>query len=155
SNFFKNTETELRIGGIGQLKEELIAFALSKGVKNQVQFLGMLSREQVKQEMTDADCFVLSSRYETFGVVLIEALSCGTPVVATCCGGPEDIVNEGNGLLVPVAQPDKLAEAMHTVYKNTNNYDSGKIAKDCFERFGTDAFVQNATRLYKKILEGV
>ena len=54
--------------------------------------LGKKNRNEVKFEMQQADCFVLSSYHETFGVVLIEAMSCGLPVLSTKSGGPESII---------------------------------------------------------------
>jgi glycosyltransferase involved in cell wall biosynthesis len=77
-----------------------------------VRFLGALAPEQVPQQHAASDAFVLASFEETFGVVLVEALMSGRPVVATRCGGPEDIVHEGNGWLVPPGDPAALAAAM-------------------------------------------
>ena len=48
----------------------------------------------------ECDCFVLPSAGETFGVVYVEAMAAGLPVIATRCGGPEDFVNEDNGILI-------------------------------------------------------
>ena len=58
------------------------------------------------------DAFVHPSRYETFGIVLVEALSTGRPVIATRCGGPNDIVRSEDGTLVDVDDATGLAEAM-------------------------------------------
>lgn len=51
--------------------------------------------------LPQADAFVLASRRETFGVVYIEAMAAGLPVIATACGGPEDFVREEDGFLIP------------------------------------------------------
>jgi glycosyltransferase involved in cell wall biosynthesis len=67
-----------------------------------------------------AQLLAISSRYEGFGVVAVEALACGTPVVATDCpGGPSDILNEGEfGELVDVGDPGGLADAMARTLEN-------------------------------------
>ena len=58
---------------------------------------------------------MLVSRSETFGVAYIEALSCGVPVIATRCGGPEGFVHTGNGILVPVDDEEALVGAAEIV----------------------------------------
>ena len=67
--------------------------------------------------MRHSNAFVLASRTETFGVVYIEALSQGLPVIATRCGGPESIVTSDNGLLVPIENIPELTKALLTLYK--------------------------------------
>jgi glycosyltransferase involved in cell wall biosynthesis len=84
-------------------------------VAPQVEFTGALSREGVRERMWSANALVLASALETFGVVLVEALATGIPVIATRCGGPEEIVEEGLGLLVDRDNEDGLVEAMVTI----------------------------------------
>ncbi|MDP3445045.1 MAG: glycosyltransferase, partial [Ignavibacteria bacterium] len=119
---FRNKNVILKIGGNGNLLNQLKKLALKLDIEKQVMFLGLLSRDQVKDEMSQSNCFVLSSRYETFGVVLIEALACGNPLIATACGGPEDIVNKENGILVQPGDINYLSNAMNQVYENYQNY---------------------------------
>jgi glycosyltransferase involved in cell wall biosynthesis len=77
-----------------------------------IEFTGPLSREGVRQQMWNANVLVLPSAYETFGVVLIEAMSTGLPVIATRCGGPDEIVTSRSGILVENDSISALAEAM-------------------------------------------
>jgi glycosyltransferase involved in cell wall biosynthesis len=82
-------------------------------VDGRAQALGALPREQVLELLRAADLAVLSSRWENFPHVLVEALAVGTPVVATAVGGVPEIVRDGeNGLLVPPGDPDALAAAI-------------------------------------------
>jgi glycosyltransferase involved in cell wall biosynthesis len=141
---------ELRIGGDGPPRPALERLARALGVQGQVRFLGELSREEVLEEMLGADAFVLCSRFETFGVVLAESLACGTPVIATACGGPECIVNESNGLLVPPGDVPALGQAMVTMRRRAAEYDAESLRRDCAARFGRDAVLATWRRLYEE-----
>ncbi len=149
---FKNKNVVLRIGGDGPLVKKLKKLAILLDIEKQVNLLGKLSRDQVKKEMSQSNCFVLSSKYETFGVVLIEALACGNPLVATSCGGPEDIVNKENGILVSPGDIIGLAKAMDNVYNNYQEFDLQKLSNDCITSYGLSAFQEKLTSLYKRIL---
>ena len=110
---FKNEQgVRLVIGGDGRIRGALEALATSLEVAPQVCFLGALARDEVRRAMWEADCFVLPSLAENFGVVLIESLATGLPVIATRCGGPEDIVNAGVGILIEPGDEQALARAM-------------------------------------------
>lgn len=106
----------LDVGGDGALDGPLRRLAHELGIAAQVRFLGRLSRVQVRDAMWSANAFVLPSHIETFGVVLIEAMATGLPVVSTACGGPQDTVVPGEtGLLVPPGSPAALAGAMRSL----------------------------------------
>lgn len=150
--FKGDMNTRLFIGGEGPIKEELVALAGSLQIDDQVRFLGMLTRNQVMGAMRQADVFVLSSHYESFGMVLIEALACGTPVIATACGGPECIVHEKNGMLIPPGSVSKMAEGMARMRKHLSDYDPRQIRDDCLSRFGEKAVMERLSALYEGIL---
>jgi glycosyltransferase involved in cell wall biosynthesis len=150
--FRADSGVELRIGGGGPLEGELRQLTRALGIEAQVTFLGPLDRAQVAAEMQGADAFVLSSDYESFGVVLIEALACGKPVVATDCGGPGCIVHQANGVLVPSGRPDELGAAMAGMRERIGQYDSVLIQRDCLDRFGSARVVQRLTTIYEDVL---
>ncbi len=105
----KDVPATLWILGEGPLRGELEALASELGICRQVDFLGF--RENPFRYMAAADLFVLSSAWEGFGNVIVEALACGTPVVSTACPfGPSEILNDGQyGSLVPVGDDAALA----------------------------------------------
>jgi glycosyltransferase involved in cell wall biosynthesis len=83
------------------------------GLGARVRFLGSRSREDVLRVFRAADCVLLSSRWENFPHVIVEALAVGTPVVATSVGGVPEVVHDGeNGLLAPADDPEALADAI-------------------------------------------
>jgi len=150
--FKGNSNVQLKIGGDGPLRKQLENKTKDLEIKGQVVFRGFLSRKKVLLEMQNCNVFVLSSIFETFGVVLIEALACGKPVIATKCGGPEDIVNSNNGYLVPKKNVKALGKAMEDIYLNINKFDPFHIRKDCLLRFGEDAFVARLKSVYTNLL---
>jgi glycosyltransferase involved in cell wall biosynthesis len=152
ANRFKNkNNVRLIIGGDGPELENLKALALNLGIGAQVKFTGLLTREQVRKKIAQSSAFVLSSRYETFGVVLIEALALGKPVVATRCGGPDSIVREQDGLLVPVDDVPSLEAAMQSIYENRTAYNAVEIRAACKERFSEHAIAERLMQVYEEI----
>ena len=75
---------------------------------------GKLPPAEVKQRLGKADVFVLSSLSEGISNAVLEAMSCGLPVVTTDCGGMREAVRDGiEGFVVPVRDPDEMAAALH------------------------------------------
>lgn len=95
---------------------------------------------------------MLASRFETFGVVYAEALACGLPIIATACGGPEMIVQEKNGFLVPVEDVAALSEALKKMYAQYEAFDSEEIRADCLRRFSEKAVVSRLRTVYESCL---
>jgi glycosyltransferase involved in cell wall biosynthesis len=100
--------------------------------------------------MQQCDVFVLPSLQETFGIVLGEAMSCGKPVIATRCGGPEYVVTPETGLLLNAADPVALADAMERFILGHINYDPTIIRQTIKERFGKEAYLNNISQVYDK-----
>jgi glycosyltransferase involved in cell wall biosynthesis len=83
------------------------------GIRSYVHFKEKPTTAELVKLYQDAALFVLSSDEEGFGIVLLEAMATGTPVVCTRCGGPEDIISHGEtGYLTPVNDPGALAIRM-------------------------------------------
>lgn len=106
-------DAKLVIAGGGPEAANLHALMKKLGIENSTFMLGTLSREQVIKLIAAADIFVLPSLMESFGLVLLEAMAAGVPIVCTRAGGvPEIVENEINGLMVPPADADALADAI-------------------------------------------
>jgi len=143
----------LHLGGSGPQTPELMQLASKLGIGKQVQFLGMLNRGQVRAAMANANAFVLTSQVETFGVVLIESLAMGLPLVATRCGGPEDIVTPANGVLVDPGDVKSLAAAMGHLHRNASAYEPSELRRDCAERFSEAAVTSRLQASYQQVLD--
>ena len=92
---------DLVIGGAGSALDGLRSTAENLGVADRVHFPGRLGRQQVAEAMAGADLFVMPSRLEPFGIVVLEGWRAGVAVVATTHGGPPEFVHDGqDGVLV-------------------------------------------------------
>ncbi|MFT5258920.1 MAG: glycosyltransferase involved in cell wall biosynthesis [Saprospiraceae bacterium] len=150
--FGDNPNVILRIGGDGKELTRLEKLAFELNVTDRVVFLGKLSRNQVCEEMSNSSVFVLPSSYETFGVVVIEALALGRPVIATRCGGPESIVRKQDGLLVPINDVPALAAAMVKMRSGNFVYDAEEIRAACIERFSGSTIAKRLTNVYSEVI---
>jgi glycosyltransferase involved in cell wall biosynthesis len=136
----------LVIVGAGVEAGDLRRLAQECGVEPQVEFTGGLPREEVRQRMWSANALVLPSAFETFGVVLVEALATGIPVVATRCGGPEEVVETGLGLLVERNNDEDLAEAMLSM--TGQSYPEGRLRDRVMARFSFENVAQQLLNVY-------
>ncbi|AYL78453.1 glycosyltransferase [Citrobacter freundii] len=148
----KYNDIQLKIGGDGVCRNDLEELAIELNIDNKIKFLGALTRDEVFIQINQADAFVLSSEYETFGVVLIEALALGKPVVATRCGGPESIVTDEVGVLVEKNSVPALCNGMEMIYTNRENLDANKIRTYCQKNFSEDAVTDKLLHIYQNIL---
>lgn len=145
-------EASLVIAGDGDLRDELHAEARRLDISGQVIFTGRIDRGEVLRQMQACDVFVLPSLVETFGVVVIEAMACGKPVVATKCGGPENILLDEHGALVPPGDAEALASAMSHVMETRADYDAASIRQYALLKFGSESFADNLIGIYEVIL---
>ena len=152
NKFAKNNNVKLVIGGDGGMRRELQTLAESLNINDQVTFTGVLGRDEVLAQMYRCNVFVLPSLVETFGVVLIEAMACGKPVIATKCGGPEVFVNENNGILIEPGNVYQLAETMFEFYTAKRHYDQLLIREFALQNFGSDKVSDTLINVYKRII---
>ena len=106
-------EISFVITGKGILIDKLKRRVNESGLKKNFNFVGFVSREKLIQLYQQATIYVLPSHYEGLPTVLLEAMACGCPVVATSVSGNLDVLTQGHdGILVPPKSPDKIAEAV-------------------------------------------
>jgi glycosyltransferase involved in cell wall biosynthesis len=132
----------LRLAGDGPVRAMLENLCRERGAAAQVEFLGQLSSPQMRTAMEAADAFVLASDFETFGVVVIEALASGRPVVVTASGGPDHLVNAANGLLIPTRDKPALRDALTLMRRNAALYDRTAIRAAALHDYGPAAFAR-------------
>ena len=150
--FSDSDNVTLTIIGDGPKRTELERQTRRLGLSDQVSFRGTLDRAALRSALWDAHAFTLPSHHETFGVVLIEAMASGLPLVSARCGGPEDIVTPETGLLVPPDAPNALAHALRRLRANWDAFDPQTLRTSALRRYGTEAFAERTTDLYKQAL---
>ncbi len=151
----KKSDVILLLVGQGSLMEEARGLADELDLTDKVRFLGL--RRDVPDLMNAADAFVLSSRWEGFGLVVAEAMACELPVVATDCGGPREILDGGTlGFLVPPAESEALALAMEKMMalSDEERFEMGKAGRAHIEaNYSLERVVDQWEELYKELLQ--
>lgn len=153
-NFLTSKREKICLSVIGDGPERNACLEIIKKrvMENNVKLYGRLQRFQITEIMNESKCFVLPSKYETFGVVYIEAMACGLPVIATRCGGPESFVDETNGILIPVDDESALVSALKYMLDNADKYDPERIACATVEKFSPNAVARMIIKEYEKVL---
>jgi teichuronic acid biosynthesis glycosyltransferase TuaC len=114
----------LVIVGDGPLKPGLIRLAEELGIRESVEFLGMRPQADLVPIYQSADVFCLTSLFEGMGCVVLEAMACGTPVVATRVGGLPELVSSDTGILVPPSEPEALAQGLELALRRSWDRDA-------------------------------
>ena len=143
-------DAELYIIGDGEERERLQSLATQLGVDDKIRFYGVLEQREVRRIFDRSDCFVLTSKRETFGVACAEALLSGIPVIITKCGGPEEFVNKENGI---IAEDEEISEAMLHMYTRINDYDEEKISKMTYQLFSEEKIVAQLEKVYNEAIK--
>ncbi|MBI4296521.1 MAG: glycosyltransferase [Chloroflexi bacterium] len=139
-SLLKTTDVSLVIiGGDARSRKEigsLKKLASDLGIANRVDFLGLVKQEKLPYFYSAADVCVVPSRYESFGLVALEALACGTPVVSTRVGDIENIIQPGlTGYVVDKNSPEQLAVKIADQLANSKE-DCIELARSSVARFG-------------------
>jgi glycosyltransferase involved in cell wall biosynthesis len=136
------------IAGDGELVTQLKKQAESLGLKD-VHFLGHLDISQLRALYSMADISVVPSRREPFGLVAVEALACGSPVIATNQGGLPDIINDDVGALVDVDDSFGLSAAILREIYRPDRAERGKFAaKYAFENYAQDSLIDSLIEIF-------
>ena len=140
----------LMILGTGPMQDELRNLIEALDIAEHVELAGFV--QNPLPYMRAADAFVLSSRSEGFGNVLVEAMGCGTPVVSTNCPhGPSDILSNGQyGLLVSPRDPEALAPAFSQIIAQQGRWPSAMLRARANE-FSYGACADNYWRLFRSL----
>lgn len=112
--------SNLLIIGDGSERKNLEGLTKQLGLEDKVKFVGQIPPEGIPEYLAMADCFVLPSLKEGFGIAVLEAMATGVPVVASKVGGILDIIEDGkNGLLTEPGNPEEIAKGIGRIYQDS------------------------------------
>jgi D-inositol-3-phosphate glycosyltransferase len=140
------------IGPLARVEEEITA----KGIASRFRLDGSQPQEQLPVFYSAADVVAVPSRYESFGLVAVEALACGTPVVASRAGGLRFTIEEGvNGFLVKPQSPPALAAGIDAVLSDDQLRAAMSVeARPSVARYDWANIAQQVMHVYRRLAEG-
>jgi len=145
-------DTKIVIAGedFGYLQKLIQLAQKLKIPKDSIIFTGRLSEQELKELYAAADIIVIPSIYEPFGIVALEAMACGKPIVASACGGLLDIIKHGiNGLTVKPHDPVGLAMAVVTLLEDPSLAKTmGETNKRAVIKYSWDNIVEKIENIY-------
>lgn len=153
--FKADNAVKLSIVGDGPELENLQNTVTRLNLNGKVSLLRTIGRNRIKSFYQEGDAFVLASHSETFGVVFIEAMATGLPVIATSCGGPNDIVTENAGYLIPVDDRQALVSALQAMRNNAYNFNSLEISRNCIEKYSPETVGRQIIEAYASVSDSI
>ena len=143
----ENVDALTIIAGDGELKSKLEEQARNLNLKNVV-FIGNQPQSKLKELYNVANCSCVPSRREPFGLVAIEAMACGAPVIATNEGGLPDFVTPDVGILVNVEDAKSLAKEITRILQNQVSFNREKISSKMRSLYSQDALIEEFIKIY-------
>lgn len=145
--FANASDTELKIIGSNSVElKKLQKFVTTNYPKLPIIFSQGITHSELADEMNRAFALVMFSNFETFSLVVAEALCCGLPCVASKSGGPEELINESNGIIVQNGNIDELVSGLLKI--SSSKFDRMKIRCDAQLKYSFEAFKSKYTEFY-------
>ena len=145
--------SELHIVGEGELMSSLISLVKKLEKEHSVIFHGQLANEDLPEVYNSCHVYVSVSEYETFGVSVLEAMSCGLPVLYTSSGGPDEIIHKHSGLLLKNRKEETIAQGLKEIKDNYHEFDISQIRQHVMDNFGSEKVIQSLLTIYKSVLD--
>ena len=151
----KNAPDGIRLDIVGYGKDELLVKNHAEKLNldsNRVIFYDKMYQEKLAPFISDHDVFVLFSKTENLPCVILEAMACGVPVIATDVGGVNEMIQSETGILIPSEDERALLEAISFVKGNSEKYNSGVISKSIFDQYSSESIGRQFNEIYEGVL---
>jgi glycosyltransferase involved in cell wall biosynthesis len=149
--FKDKPDIKLTIVGNGLEYNNLFNLIKELNMEKQISLYGKANRDEVKKLLQNSDVFVLSSKYETFGVAVVEAMACGLPVVSTKCGGPESIIIDDRLGYLSDLNVNDLSNKILEINQNRDKFNSKYIREYIENNFSEKFVVSKLQEIYREI----
>ncbi|MFW5945453.1 MAG: glycosyltransferase [Candidatus Natronoplasma sp.] len=149
-------DTRLTLVGEGPLKEDLKEEAATLGIFNSVEFLGEIDHDELPQYYRGADIFVLTSLSEGLSNVLMEAMACALPVIATNVGGNTELVKSGKGgfLVNPGDSKDLSKTLIDLIERPELRKKMGEFNRNFIEKYRQERILEKRAKILEEVSEG-
>ena len=137
----------LDIIGEGKDKNVLSELVKKANITDSINFIGRLPQKQVLEYYAKVDCVIVNSYFETYSMVTAEAILSGVPVIATRCKGPEQFINERNGLLIEINNIEQLENAMNSI--QAKDFISNSIANSLTTNLSIELVRNKLLKIYQ------
>jgi glycosyltransferase involved in cell wall biosynthesis len=148
-----SSSVNLRIVGGGPDEQKLKSLTSELKLNDKISFEGLKTNAEVYEYLQRCDFLVMNSRFETFSLICAESMSCGKPVVATRCGGPDEFVTKETGILIEPGNENELVSAINYMLNNLQNYNSEAIKKYSQELFSIEIASKSFEEVYKNAIK--
>ena len=147
------TKWQLIIIGEGGERDNLQRLIDNSDLSSNIHLAGLKSKLDVATILRNSSVFVLPSNSENFSVAVLEAMSCGLPVIASICGGIRECVDSSNGMLFEVGDINGLTQCLHDMYEHHREYDRKKISEECRKRFSSEVIARQLTEVFAEVVK--
>lgn len=148
----KQSHVKLILIGTGPERERLESLAKQLDIQDNVIFAGYVQEAEYARLLSEADFFVSSSTMENFGVAIVEALTCGVPVISTPSGGPEEYLHTDIGRIAKAHTAEALCDAILDAVSNNSNFNSIEIRDNVKSKFDFPVIGRQIEKVYQSIL---
>lgn len=146
------SDYRLTIAGTGQESEAIAAYIASHGLSNRVEFLNdNFSREEMKMLFHRSSFLVFPSLFESFGLVAVEAMATGLPVVITNRTGPKDFSSEETAIAVNPEAVDEIADGIFKMVEILGDFEPVRIRDFVESCFGFETYRDKVFELYQAL----
>lgn len=142
----------LTLIGDGEDRKMLEEQVKQRGLQHKITFKGVVLKEEIVKEIQAHDALIMFSNYESFCVVIAEAMACGKPVISSRCGGLTSLITEDLGYTVNPGDESSLSEAILKLQLNYGKFEPLTIRKFVTERFTQEIISNKLNEIYNSAL---